>query len=1030
MEASLRIPEMVGRERELEKLTKHLDDALEGRGSAVFISGEAGIGKTRLVEELKKVAQSKGFLVLSGYSMYESLTPYMPFFEALKSGGLEALFAEEAPRVEGVYLVTNTGLLVKEVVREETNLEPNIFASMLSTVDDFIEASFTLLGKAERRAGLNRLSRGEYTILVEKGEATSLMVVLTGKENEFVINDMRETLVKVHKFCGNALRDWDGNEDSVHGVDRLLSPLIASRKYDGVYYGKHDPRARRNLLFENVSLGLTRQARVRPTLLCIEDLQWSDPSTLALMHYIARNTTEYGLVIIGSYRPEDLMAEDGRVHHLVETMQRMRQEDLYAKLELGRLSKSGVTILLASALGAYETGKGFDQQIYQGTEGNPLFVLELLKLAIADSIIKKDNGKWKVVRSITGKDIPSKVYDAVARRLDRLEYVQREIIDIGSVCGEEFSVEILASVLNIESMHLSKMISILEQKHRLIHSHEGHYRFDHVKIKEVSYCELSPTLRAEYHGRTAEAIEKHNSSNLDEIVGDLAFHYLRSRNPKEAFPHLIRAAEIAKEQYSNEEAALFYTEALGVEDDNEKRQEIYKSLGAVYEVTGDYEKQYECYEQALRLAKGNKRRAELTAKIGGNRMQLGKIDEGRSICERALSLVEGERCSEEATALHIIGLTYYEQGMYDKALDHYMKALEIRQEINDKEGISGTMNNIGSVYGDQGDVDKAIEYYEKSLAIREEINDLHGIASSLTNLGVEHAGKGEYETALEYYNRSVEISERTGHQHILAIQMGGIGGVHWNRSDYDQALEYFVKSLRTYERIGNRGGIACALNNIGNVYADLGDYEKALDHYNTSLEISKGIGHQLFQANNLTNIGSVHVELGDYIQALDFYEKSRALMEKIGTQWGLSEVYCGFAEAHLGRGDVKSALEFHDLALISSESSHRSDNIARAHRIRGVIHRERGMWSEATESFRESLRIYKETGEKYGMAKSNYEFGLMWMAKKDYVQAKEHLGAAVDVLSSIGAKRELEKARVAYEGIMNERHFAAHEGNR
>ncbi|MCK4443458.1 MAG: ATP-binding protein, partial [Thermoplasmata archaeon] len=321
VEESLFQPEMVGRERELEKLTKRLDEALEGKGSTVFISGEAGIGKTRLVEELKTVSQSKGFHILSGHSMYESLTPYMPFLEALKSGGLEYLFAEEAPRVEGVYLVTDTGLLIKEVVRQETELNPDIFASMLKTVGDFVRKSLSLLDDSKDSGSLSRLSHGDSTILIEGGESANLAVVISGRENEFLIDGMRETVAKVHKFCGNALREWDGDDESVQGVDRLLQRLITSGKYDGVYYGSDDPSARRNLLFENVCLGLTRQTQASPILLCVEDLQWADPSTLALMHYVAREAPKCSLLITGTYRPEDLGTRMGETHQLVKALE-------------------------------------------------------------------------------------------------------------------------------------------------------------------------------------------------------------------------------------------------------------------------------------------------------------------------------------------------------------------------------------------------------------------------------------------------------------------------------------------------------------------------------------------------------------------------------------------------------------------------------------------------------------------------------------------------------------------------------------
>lgn len=91
-------PKMVGREDELTELKTYLERARQGHGNTVFIAGEAGVGKTRLLEELKGYAKEQGVDVLQGWSLYESLTPYMPFLDALRSGGLESLFADEAKK--------------------------------------------------------------------------------------------------------------------------------------------------------------------------------------------------------------------------------------------------------------------------------------------------------------------------------------------------------------------------------------------------------------------------------------------------------------------------------------------------------------------------------------------------------------------------------------------------------------------------------------------------------------------------------------------------------------------------------------------------------------------------------------------------------------------------------------------------------------------------------------------------------------------------------------------------------------------
>jgi hypothetical protein len=120
---------MVNREDEFVELRGYLDKASNEEGNTIFISGEAGVGKSRLLSELIDFAHSKGVQILQGWSLYESLTPYMPFIEALRSADLDYLFSrEDPPKVECVYLISNTGLLIKDVLRKETELDFNIFA--------------------------------------------------------------------------------------------------------------------------------------------------------------------------------------------------------------------------------------------------------------------------------------------------------------------------------------------------------------------------------------------------------------------------------------------------------------------------------------------------------------------------------------------------------------------------------------------------------------------------------------------------------------------------------------------------------------------------------------------------------------------------------------------------------------------------------------------------------------------------------------------------------------------------------------
>jgi tetratricopeptide (TPR) repeat protein/predicted regulator of Ras-like GTPase activity (Roadblock/LC7/MglB family) len=964
---------MVGRENELKELQEHLSKVSQGQGSTLFISGEAGIGKTRLVNELKKIAQSEGFQILSGNSLYESLTPYMPFLEALRSGGLESLFAEEAPRVEAVYLVTNTGLLIKEVVRRETELDPDIFASMLTTVGDFVKDSLAMLDVEETHDTLNRLGYGDHTILLESGRTSNIAVIVAGRENEFLINDMKEVLVVVDKNYGKILEDWDGDEEKVKGVVESLQPLITSGMYDGIYYGKENPRARRNLLFENVSLGMMRQAETTPTMLCMEDLQWADPSTLALMHYLARNTRQCRLLILGTYRPEDVAAKEGKTHPLVDTMQLMSREDLYDKMELGRLSEGSISDFMSSPLGAIDFGDDFMNRIFRESEGNPLFMTEIVKLLLSEGAIKAEEETWKLARDLEEIEIPSKIYNVIVRRLNRVGKGEREILDRASVLGETFTSAVLADTLGIERIRLLEQLRTLEQNHGLIHSRDGDYRFDHSKIKEVLYSEIPTELAVEYHAVIAGSIEEINKDHLEEVVGDLAFHYHRCKNREKALLYLEKAAEKAKKEYSNEEAIRLYSNALELEEDREKRMEILEALGVIHNLIGEYDESIDSFKNALEFAGQVRKKAEIMAEIGGAHRMKGEYDESIGICTEALHLVEGMQCKEEAVIFDNVGTVHYHEGQYDKALEEYERSLGIREEIGDQLGIANSLNNIGNVHYRKGQYDKALEEYERSLGIREEVGDQQAVALSLGNIGNMYRVGEEFAKALEYYDKSLMIFAKIGDQRGTSISLHNVGVLHWARGENDKALEHHKKSLNIRERIGHRRGMGSSHLTIGDVLRAKGDYDGALKHYETSLEILETVGDQRVIAYDYSGIAEVYLERGDLTKALDFCKRAFDLSKEFGLKM----------------------------------------NLAYSGRIFGKIYGMQRHWKESIENFEESIRGFQEIKNEKDLANSHYEFGLMRKAKGDPGNAKEQLDSARELYEKMNLKRELEKVREA-----------------
>ncbi len=957
---------IVGRETELNALRAHLEKVAKQQGIALFIAGEAGVGKTRLVSELKVIATSKGFKVLSGNCLHESVTPYLPFIEALRSGGLEQLFAEEAPRVEAAYLVTKTGLLIKSILREKTDLDSDVFASMLITVGDFVRDSLSMLSGKKKEGGLNILGYGEYRILVEKGKNTYLAVIMRGRENEFLIDDMRGLLLKVNKKYGDTLRSWDGNDRSVLGIEKLLEPLIESGKYDGIYYGKDDPKARRNLLFESIALGITRQAEDNPILVCLEDLQWADPSSIGLMHYIVRNTKNCGLFIVGTYRPEDVMTKTGTVHPLVETMQLMAREELFERLELNRLIMNKMGDFVSSLLGRHEFDDKLLRRIYDETEGNPLFMVELLKMMAAEGVIKYQDDTWRLTRSHDEVYIPSKVHDVITRRLGRLEKDERRVMDIASVMGELFATDVLSSVLHVEKVQFLEQIRVIERIHRLVHSYNGVYKFDHARIRDVLYNEIPNELRSEYHAIIAKTIEEKYKGRIEDVLNILAFHFYRCRDQEKALKYLRMAADKARSEYSNMEAINLYRRVLDFEMDVGRQVEVLASLGTLYDLVGDYRGSFQTYEQALSIADEKQRKAEILAKIADLHIKKGEYDEAVKICNQSLSLVEGEGCKEEALAL----------------------------------------NSLGNVFLNRGELDKSLKKHERSVMISEKLTDEEMLSTALNNMGNSYFLKGELDRSVEVYKRCLEIGERIGDQRGSAHYLGNIGAIHHQRGEYDAAVQYFKKAMVIFERIGDQLGIAYILNNIGVMDEERSNYDGALENYHRSLEILERIGDQQATVASLHNIGKIHHYKREYTKAIAQFEKSLKLSEKIGNQMGMAFNFCGIAESYYGSHNHEKALEYSKKGYKLSKDAGFKEYQAVSCRIDGMVQRERAYWKESEGSFTECVTIFEEMGMDKEAGKSHYEFGLMWKAKGELPKAKEHLVKAVELFGKIGLEKE------------------------
>ncbi|MEM3396484.1 MAG: AAA family ATPase [Thermoplasmata archaeon] len=454
-------PKFVARKKEFELLKEKLEKTMQGVGSTLLIAGESGVGKTRLVEELIEVAEENGYQVFKAKCFLESLAPYAPMAELLKEAGLEHLLTEtKPPKIEGIYCVKKGGIIIAKYERKET-MDSDIFMGMVTAVETFVKDSIAQMQQSYVAEQIGHMGYGNFHIVNVPGKLLNLVAVTTGRENEYLISDLREILEDIEKGLCGGLETIEASQ--IAAIEDKLKTLFLRGKYEGIDYAAEDAKIRQVNLFENVARGLQRKSAQKPVLIFIDDLQWSDPSSLAMLHYIARNTRKNGVLIIGTYRSDEIVARyDGKVHQLVETMEKMEKEELLEKVELKRLDKEGCHALICSVLGT-EIAQEFTEKIYRETEGNTFFVVEILKNLFEEKELYFEDGKWHY--NLEKLQIPERVYELVLMRVQRLTKEERELLDAASVLGEEFTSNLLAKITEIPRVQIVKMLLNIERVH-------------------------------------------------------------------------------------------------------------------------------------------------------------------------------------------------------------------------------------------------------------------------------------------------------------------------------------------------------------------------------------------------------------------------------------------------------------------------------------------------------------------------------------------------------------------------------------
>jgi DNA-binding winged helix-turn-helix (wHTH) protein len=292
----------------------------------------------------------------------------------------------------------------------------------------------------------------------------------------------------------------------------------------------------------------------RPLVLVLEDLHWSDRATLEWLAYVVRRRDPARLLILGTYRPVDVIVH---AHPLCSIVAEFRQHPQYAELMLDYLSEAAIAAYLRQCCGAKPVPPGLPQLLHQRTGGNPLFLVAMVDELVRQGLLEtaEEAGGSQGALAVLSGLVPTSLRQYIEQHIEQLSDADQALLEAASVAGSTFAVAAVAAGVTQAPETLEARYTALARQGRFIRASgtatwpdetvTACYQFMHALYHEVVYARVSAGHRVRLHQQIGIRKEAGYGAQARQIAAELAVHFARGRNAWRAVKYLHYAGENA-----------------------------------------------------------------------------------------------------------------------------------------------------------------------------------------------------------------------------------------------------------------------------------------------------------------------------------------------------------------------------------------------------------------------------------------------------------------------------------------------------
>ena len=780
-----------------------------------------------------------------------------------------------------------------------------------------------------------------------------------------------------------------------------------------------DPKQEKRGLFQALVQTLTTLANRQPVIIVIEDLHWSDSTSLEFLLLLARRIASHAILLLVTYRSEETTPE--LTHFLAE----LDRERLGTEFELKPLAPPEVDAMLRAILDQKDPiTKEFLDAIFPLTEGNPFFIEEILKALITEGDVFYAEGTWDR-KEISQLRIPRTVQDAVQRRTQQLDEKTRQALTIASVMGRRFDFRLLQELLEVNEADLMAILKQLIGAQLVVEETADQFAFRHALTREATYTTLLLRERQRMHKLVGAAMEQLHEASVDAHLADLSYQFYSGGVWQKALEYSQRAGEQARRLYAQREAIVFYSRALV--SARELRiaiePELFSARGHAYDILGDFKSALDDFEQALRIARERQDgHAEWQTLIDIGFLWAGRdYQQTGEYFHRAEALARNLRETKlHAHSLNRLGNWSVNIGQTLEGLKYHRQALEIFKQAADEPGMAATRDLLGMANLQHGDQIGSYNEYEHAIQLFRKLDDKHGLISSLTVASTtsywDDTDLVPAQSPLENQRMATEALE-------LARQIGWNAGqafAEWslslglaNRGLFGEALTHASESLRIAAEIEHRQWSAGARYALGHIYVLMLQADLATQNLEAGLSLARELGSAWWIGNMTTDLVMAYLlndEVGPAQSLLDSVlhaKDGHRMMVERRMLWANGNLL-------LAQKEPVQALRAAEDLLGTNSGLHEMQPIPALLKLQGEALMELKRWNEAESALLLARQGAEQREARPWLWQIHVQLGRLYKEKKQLEKAESEFAGARQVLKDLGANIPDQRLREAF----------------